>query len=299
MTKHGIPLAVLGAHTLLLVLLFAWDLDVILPPSSTTLLVQTVQLRPRLSTQTATKPPPPLPSTVPDNSIAQGTTISAPAPPLPPPPPPPEPKKTEIKPAPKPTHHKPTPHPKPAPKKPLPEKKPEPKPQATPKPLATTSPPKPPPPPPQEIAEQQRRANLVAQAKERLNQVGKTAPQSSSSELTALFSSNKALETLESLHATSLTVETNSPLTVGQMSYRDELAHRLKLGLKLPEYGDVRLQLTVHRSGRIVRVRVERSASSLNRTYVEKTLPDLKMAPFGESFGTIEEFTFTITLTTS
>ena len=39
-----------------------------------------------------------------------------------------------------------------------------------------------------------------------------------------------------------------------EIGYRDELAKRLKLLLKLPEYGEVKIKLTLQRSGKVLKV---------------------------------------------
>ncbi|MCE5319245.1 MAG: hypothetical protein LLG04_18015 [Parachlamydia sp.] len=90
--------------------------------------------------------------------------------------------------------------------------------------------------------------------------------------------------------------EEASALSVGELSYRDELAGRLKLLLKLPEYGSVKLKLTLQRSGKVFKVAILSAASAQNRAYVEKMMPTLQFPPFGNQFGEEPEYTFTITL---
>lgn len=85
-------------------------------------------------------------------------------------------------------------------------------------------------------------------------------------------------------------------LSLGESSYRDELAGRLKLLLKLPEYGSVKLKLTLQRSGKVSKVAIVSAGSSQNRAYVEKMMPTLQFPPFGTQFGQEPEYTFTITL---
>ncbi len=87
-----------------------------------------------------------------------------------------------------------------------------------------------------------------------------------------------------------------APLSPGEKSYRDELASRLKLMLKLPEHGDVQLKLTLNRTGKALNIVILKSASIVNRSYVEKTLPGLKFPPFGNQFENMSEYTFIIQL---
>lgn len=84
--------------------------------------------------------------------------------------------------------------------------------------------------------------------------------------------------------------------SAGEMSYRDELAGRLKLMLKLPEFGSVQLKMKLQRSGKVAQVTIIDAASQRNRAYVEKLLPTLQFPSFGTHFGHEPEHTFTITL---
>lgn len=80
------------------------------------------------------------------------------------------------------------------------------------------------------------------------------------------------------------------------IGYRDELAGRLKLMLRLPEFGEVKIKLTLDKSGRVIKVIVISSESDLNRKYVENELPSLPLPAFGNNFNGMTEYTFPITL---
>lgn len=82
----------------------------------------------------------------------------------------------------------------------------------------------------------------------------------------------------------------------GEVGYRDELASRLKLQLRLPEYGEVKVKLTLARAGRFVKVFIVSSESKANRQYIEKTISALTFPPFGHHFEDKDEYTFSITL---
>lgn len=145
-------------------------------------------------------------------------------------------------------------------------------------------------------AERQRQRKLLADAEERIAKIGaghgKVDPGKSSKLASVALPS-----ALSSLHIDALPDTPGAaPLSFKEASYRDELAGRLKLLLRLPEYGDVRVKLTLERSGKVSKVVVESSASKANGKYIEKTLPGLTFPPFGTNFGNEAHYTFSITL---
>ena len=81
-----------------------------------------------------------------------------------------------------------------------------------------------------------------------------------------------------------------------EIGYRDELAGRLKLLLRLPEFGEVKIKLTLSRAGKVAKVSIVSAESAANRTYIEKTIPTLSFPSFGNNFGTLPEYTFLISL---
>lgn len=85
-------------------------------------------------------------------------------------------------------------------------------------------------------------------------------------------------------------------LTSGERHYRDELASRLKLSLKLPEHGAVQVKLTLNRAGKALKVQIVKSASQANKNHIEKTLPTMVFPPFGSHFESLSEYTFSIQL---
>lgn len=100
---------------------------------------------------------------------------------------------------------------------------------------------------------------------------------------------------IKDLQIEALPSDTQS-MTVGEKSYRDELAGRLKLLLKLPEHGEVQLKLTLDRNGKVLKVMITKSVSQLNRSYIEKNLPTLKFPSFGKHFDNQPDYTFNIQL---
>jgi colicin import membrane protein len=237
----------------------------------------------------------------------------------------------ESKPKPKP-EPKPTPKPKPKPKpkekptsKPKNEvkKKEEPKKKTPPKvekpvktetkPKPTPKPPKPKPNPEAEAAkarqkelqaQEKKRAeaakakqrDLVAKAKESVAKIQKSDHKSSQSSALATTLGAAVPGKIESLHIESLPDSPISKLSKHEVSYRDELASRLKLLLKLPEYGEVKLKLTLERTGKVSKVVIVNSKSNANRKYIEKTLPTLTFPNFGTNFENQTNYTFIISL---
>jgi colicin import membrane protein len=215
----------------------------------------------------------------------------------------------EVKPSPelKPPEVKPSPPLSPPPvKSPAESKPPAPKPKIPPPKKQTTPPPKPipktPPPPkpmeppaptPAEIAQkaaQAKQRNLLSQAKEKMGKINKN-PGSIAQEI-SLATPGK----IESLHIDALVLDGGAALNAKESAYRDELAYRLKLLLKLPKYGEVKLRLTVERSGQAAKIAMISFQSEENKTYLESALPKLKLPAFGTNFPGQEEYTFTITL---
>ena len=85
-------------------------------------------------------------------------------------------------------------------------------------------------------------------------------------------------------------------LAIDQGSYEEELAERLRLLLKLPEWGSVRVALTLNREGVVCGVEILSAQSETNRDYVISRLERTTLAPFGQHFGGQRQHTFTLTL---
>lgn len=174
---------------------------------------------------------------------------------------------------------------KPAPKKQTVEKKIE----------KASPPPEPPKPDPAVEALKAKQRTLLQQAKEKMGRVDTRSDKLLASAPSS-FLATATPSRIESLNIDTLFIDTATPMNAKEMAYRDELAHRLKLLLKLPDYGEVKLKLTLERSGKVLKVKILNAQSSGNREYVEKTLPSLKMPAFGNNFAESPEYTFTITM---
>ena len=59
------------------------------------------------------------------------------------------------------------------------------------------------------------------------------------------------------------------------MSYQNQIAFKLKKTLRFPEYGSVKIKLTLARSGRVEKLEILASASVKNKIYIEQALPAL------------------------
>lgn len=101
---------------------------------------------------------------------------------------------------------------------------------------------------------------------------------------------------LTDLRIEQLPAASTNSLTQHEVNYRDELAGRLKLMLKLPEYGEVKIQLTINRSGQVKSVEILSAESTLNSKYVEKMIPSLTFPSFGHRFQNMNQYTFALTL---
>jgi outer membrane biosynthesis protein TonB len=62
------------------------------------------------------------------------------------------------------------------------------------------------------------------------------------------------------------------------------VARRIKAALRLSEYGDVKVQLTISGDGRIEKMEVLKFASSSNRDYIAKVLPSVRLPALGPYF---------------
>lgn len=68
---------------------------------------------------------------------------------------------------------------------------------------------------------------------------------------------------------------------VGDESYEQSLVGCLKESLDLPEFGEVKIELTLSINGDMMKLRVLESQSEKNKTYLEKNLKLMKFPPFG------------------
>lgn len=149
----------------------------------------------------------------------------------------------------------------------------------------------------QEAARQKEQAAL-AKAKENLAKMNQTRDKMSASPSVNLDTTTLPKE-LASLHVDALSLRGDggaSDWGIKESSYSDEVAYRLKMNLKLPDYGAVTIKLTLERTGKVKKVEILKSESNKNKTYVESKIPTIVFSPFGQKFQGVSENTFVITL---
>lgn len=79
--------------------------------------------------------------------------------------------------------------------------------------------------------------------------------------------------------------------------YEEVLSFHLRQVLRLPEFGQVNVKLTVDSEGHVVSVEMIGTESVLNSKYLEKALPSIQFPPFGKHFHNEAKHTFLVTLT--
>ena len=78
--------------------------------------------------------------------------------------------------------------------------------------------------------------------------------------------------------------------------YDQILGQRLHQWLRLPEYGEVTIQLTLNRDGTVAKALVVKAESETNRTYIQQQLPHLRFPTFGKQFPGEETHAFLLVL---
>lgn len=98
---------------------------------------------------------------------------------------------------------------------------------------------------------------------------------------------------IHQLQIDSLPTLTGATLNSQAVNYQTSLLSRLQKELTLPDYGAIKVKLTLAKSGKVIKVEAT-SSSEKNRSYLEKTLPALHFSPFGLHFDGAEEYTFNL-----
>lgn len=147
-------------------------------------------------------------------------------------------------------------------------------------------------------AAKQKELTLLAKAKENLAKMNETRDKISASSSVNLDSAAIPKE-LVSLNVDALPLGGgggSSDWGTREASYSDEVAYRLKMALKLPDYGAVKIKLTLDRSGKVIKVVTVHSESNKNKVYVENKILTLIFPSFGQKFQGVPQNTFEITL---
>ena len=81
-----------------------------------------------------------------------------------------------------------------------------------------------------------------------------------------------------------------------EADYHEGVINILKASLRLPEYGAVKIELTIRKSGKVEKVRIISSESTKNKQYIDQHIATLQFPAFGNQFVNHETMTFPITL---
>lgn len=149
----------------------------------------------------------------------------------------------------------------------------------------------------QEAARQREQA-LLNKAKENLAKMSETRDKISTSSSSSLAATTlpKALGDLQVDALPLGEMGSTGEWGAKEISYSDEVASRLKMALRLPDYGAVKIRLTLDRTGKVVKVETVQSESNKNKAYVESKIPALLFPSFGQRFQGVSQNTFVITL---
>jgi hypothetical protein len=79
-------------------------------------------------------------------------------------------------------------------------------------------------------------------------------------------------------------------------SYISEIISRIKTRMKLPDAGEVVVELTLERSGKVLKMLIKEAKSIHNKNYVEKTLPSIKFPVFEGGLKNEKSHTFIFVL---
>ncbi|MCE2982185.1 MAG: hypothetical protein LW832_01340 [Parachlamydia sp.] len=144
-------------------------------------------------------------------------------------------------------------------------------------------------------ASKKKEKELLAKAKENFSKLGETRQQISKASSLPLDNPAAPSPSLE-LQIDSLPASGQAGLPGPQNSYHHEIALKLKTNLRLPDYGSVKIKLTLEASGKVTRLEVLSAESEKNRAYVEKSVASLLFPHFGRHFNEASEYTFFVTL---
>jgi hypothetical protein len=81
----------------------------------------------------------------------------------------------------------------------------------------------------------------------------------------------------------------------GQSDYTDILVEHLHQSLSLPDYGEVKIQLSLRQDGTVVKVIVLKTQSEKNKQYLESNLLRLRFPRFDGAYANKKEYTFILT----
>jgi|GEM_PF-2622028 len=149
----------------------------------------------------------------------------------------------------------------------------------------------------QEERETARRREILSDAQEKLSRNQESRNKLSANQ--SVKSTESALPTeISNLRIDAFVQEMGdvTKWSVKEPDYQDEVAEILRAGLRLPEYGAVKIELMISRTGKVERMKVLSSESTKNKQYLEQTVARLKFGAFGSRFQNQESYTFSVIL---
>lgn len=150
----------------------------------------------------------------------------------------------------------------------------------------------------QEVAAAQETTRLKREAlKENLAKMDATRGKISTAPSSVNLQNTSIPKELGSLQVDALPVNEGESLGdwgVKEANYSDEVAYLLKKSLLLPDYGGVRIKLTLNRSGKVIKVETIHSESVKNKSYIESKIPSLQFPSFGQRFQGVSQYAFVI-----
>lgn len=115
----------------------------------------------------------------------------------------------------------------------------------------------------------------------------------------------ESIKKMESSSATSAAPKTTTPsaptLHIDRIEeatssdYAQTITHYLHQSLHLPDFGEVKIQLTLQQDGHIVKLVVLEAENERNKKYLEEMLPYLRLPPFVGSMAKQKECTLILT----
>lgn len=81
----------------------------------------------------------------------------------------------------------------------------------------------------------------------------------------------------------------------GESDYTDTLVSHLHRSLSLPDYGEVKIQLSLRQDGTVAKLIVLKTQSEKNKQYLESNLPRLRFPRFDGAYANKKEYTFILT----
>lgn len=136
----------------------------------------------------------------------------------------------------------------------------------------------------------QQKQALFKKAQESINQIQAQPKQ------TAVQATSQPKSVAIGMLQSEITIKGSDWGNLSEINYHDLLINRLKDHLKMPDFGNVEIKLTISRSGQFVSMIITKEENRSNRIYIEKMMPNLAFPPFGNFFSGESQHTFHLTL---